>query len=85
MAASDASANSGCAMAVGICDDCLRKALRLKNIPGVQQATEALSKDPAYRRGTLFCAKCTDERRRSGRFGLADPQTRAVRLGADGH
>ena len=46
----------------GFCDECLRKALRLRNLPGVQQATEALSKDPAYRRETLFCAKCTDER-----------------------
>ena len=31
-----------------------KKALRLRNLPGVQQATEALSKDPAYRRETLF-------------------------------
>jgi hypothetical protein len=46
----------------GFCDDCLRKALGLRNLPGVQQATEALSKDPVYRRETLFCAKCTDER-----------------------
>jgi hypothetical protein len=47
----------------GFCDDCLRKALRLKNLPSVQRATEALGDGSAYCWETRFCGRCGDERR----------------------
>src|ERR1700722_7332568 len=46
----------------GFCDDCLRKALRLRNLRPVQQATEALGKSSAYSRETRFCGTCGNER-----------------------
>jgi hypothetical protein len=46
----------------GFCDDCLRKALRLRNLRPVQQATEALGKSSVYRRETRFCGACGNER-----------------------
>ena len=42
----------------GFCDDCLRKALGLRNLRSVQRATEALGDGSAYRRETRFCGAC---------------------------
>ena len=60
----------------GFCDDCLRKALRLKNLPSVQRATEALGDGSAYCRETRFCGRCGDERLtlRASQPGIARKQ-----------
>jgi hypothetical protein len=44
------------------CDNCLRGALKTKNVRAVERATKAMGANPAYQRQPMICAMCSNER-----------------------
>ena len=63
----------------GFCDDCLRRSLRIRTVTPVRRAVEALRDNATYRRETLFCASCGNERLGMRAVGLSQFRQAAPR------